>query len=46
MKKSKNVLHTGIRDIIVSINTEILGKPWKSIKVTPFHGNCFQGHQS
>ena len=23
------------RDIIVSLNTEILEKPWKSIKVTP-----------
>ena len=26
------------RDIIVSLNTEILEKTWKSIKVTPFHG--------
>ena len=25
------------RDITVSLNTEILEKPWKSIKVTPFH---------
>ena len=25
--------------IIVSLNTEILEKPWKFIKVTPFHSN-------
>ena len=28
------------RDIIPSLNTEILEKPWKSIKVTLFHGKC------
>ena len=31
------------RDIIVSLNTEILEKPWKSIKVTPFHGRFCEG---
>ena len=27
------------RDIIESLNTEILEKPWTSTKVTLFHGN-------
>ena len=33
-------IHTGMQGhfIIVSLNTEILKKPWKSIKVTLFHG--------
>ena len=38
MKKNKNVLHTGMQGYYNKLNTEILEKPWKSIKVTSFHG--------
>ena len=38
-KKIQMFYRQKCRDIIVSLNIKILKKPWKSIKVTPFHSS-------
>ena len=36
-----NVLQRGMQGL-VRLNIGILENPWKSIKVAPFHGNCYK----